>query len=278
MVSVTEGRERPGEELTMKTRRTLALGVAVLLAACNPPEEETSTSESAVGPAAHLAKLQRIMSKLALRADQRATLESMAKDMESKLAPARKLRGEAVAEVVRQVRAGKVERARLETLLKRAEVFHTSLRPTVLVALNNLHRTLDASQRSKLVDRLEKRGGHRGPRHGFRALREVTRKLKLSDDQLDRIQAVVKESGGGMGERLSQMMKLHDQLDDAKQAFLGDRFNAADLEILKAVPGLVRSHIERAIRAAEKILPILSAEQRTAAAKLIEEHARGKGR
>ena len=138
-------------------------------------------------------------------------------------------------------------------------------------------RTLDASQRSKLVDRLEKRGGPPGHRGGFRALREVARQLKLSDDQLDRIQAAVKESGGGMGERFSRMIKLHDQLDDAKKAFLGDRFNAADLEILKAVPGFVRSHIERAIRAAEKILPILSAEQRTAAAKLIEEHARGKG-
>jgi len=262
----------------MKTCRRMALGVAVLLAACNPAEEETSSTESAVGPAAHLAKLQQLMTKLALRADQRATLESMAKDMESKLAPARKLRAEAVTEVVRQVRAGKVERARLEALLKRAEAFHTAQRPTMLAALNNLHRTLDASQRSKLIDRLEKRGpGHGGPRHGFRALRQVARKLKLTDDQLDRIQAVVKESGGGMGERLSQMMKLHDQLDDAKKAFLGDRFNAADLEIFKAVPGLVRGHVDRAIRAAEKILPILTAEQRAAAAKLIEEHAQGKG-
>lgn len=261
------------------TRTLTMLGLAALLAACNPAEEETGAGEGALGErVAHLAKLQKLMGTLGLRADQRATLETMARDLGSKLAPARKLRGEVVAEVVRQLRVGTVDRPRLEALLKKAESLHASLRPTVLVAMNNVHRSLDASQRAKLVDQLEKRHGRRhGPRHGLRALREVARKLKLSDDQLDRIQAAVKAESGGMGERLSRMVKLYDQLEDAKQAFKGDRFNAADLEILKAVPGLVRNRIESAIRVAEKVLPILSAEQRAAAAKLVEEHARKRG-
>ncbi len=264
-------------------KRTLTLpmlGLAAALVACSPvPEEETGSSTGTLGErAAHLVKLQKLMNKLGLRADQRATLETMAKDLESKLAPARKLRGEVIAEVVRELRAGKVERAKLEALLKKAEALHATLRPTVLLALNNVHRTLDATQRGKLVDLMDRpRGRGHGHGHGFRALREVAKKLKLSDDQLDRIQAAVKEAGGGMGERLSLMVKLHDQVEDAKQAFKGDRFNAPDLEILKAVPGLVRTRVERAIRAAEKILPILSAEQRAAAAKLIEEHASKRG-
>lgn len=265
----------------MKRIRMISmLGVVALLSACSPADgDEANANEGALSPSvAQLARLQKLMTRLSLRADQRATLETMVKDLATKLGPARKLRAEAVAEVARQLRAGTVDRPRLEALLKRAEALHASLRPTLLVAMNNVHRTLDASQRAKLVDQLERRGGRRhGHGHGLRALREVARKLKLSDDQLDRIQAVVKAEAGGMGERLSRMVKLYDQLEDAKQAFKGDRFNAADLEILKAVPGLVRNRIESAIKAAEKILPILSAEQRAAAAKLLEEHARKRG-
>jgi Spy/CpxP family protein refolding chaperone len=261
----------------MKTT-PLALTAAFLFAACGPGEYDPGTAEGALGEEpSQLAKLQRLMGKLALRADQRATLETMAKDLAPRLAPARKLRAEAVTEIARQVRAGKIDRARLEALLKRAEALHATLRPTVLVAVNNLHRTLDAGQRSKLLAALEKGHGRRGHRHGLRSLRKVAKQLQLTDDQLDRIQAAVKESWGGVGERLSVMLKLHDQIEDARKAFKEDTFNAADLEILKAVPGLVKTRVERAIRAAEKVLPILSAEQRALAAKLIEERAARKG-
>jgi len=269
--------------LNLRTRNPLvvfaALGLLLPLGACSPTADDATTEsplEEAVGPgpaAGHGARLRKLMDKLELRADQRARLESLAKDVEARLEPARKLRHGIALELVRELRAGKLDRPRLQALLQTVEAQHQAVRPVVLAALDNLHRTLTPVQRKKLVLALETGRHRRGHHHGLSALRRATKQLGLSDEQLDRIQAVVK-SGHGVGARLSRMLKLHDQLDAAKETFLSDAFEASKLEIVQQAPALIRERLAEMIGIGEQVLPLLTAEQRSLAATLLEAHAR----
>ena len=54
--------------------------------------------------------------------------------------------------------------------------------------------------------------------------------------QLDRIETVVKASGH---HRLSRMIKLHGQIEAARTAFLGDSFEASQVELLQQAPALL---------------------------------------
>jgi Spy/CpxP family protein refolding chaperone len=263
----------------MRTKTTpvlvMIVAIPLLAAGCSPDEQDAALAAplKAQGTLGHAKVLKELMGKLSLRADQRASIEQLAKEVHAKMAPARELRAEVVKEVAGQLRAGRVDRAKIDALVKRARAQHRAAKPVLIAALNRLHRTLDASQRAELVEELEDRFDRR-PRH-HRKMRKLMKRLKLSDDQKDRIKSYARSTfRASRTERIAKLMKLKDQIEDAADAFKSDRFDAAKLAIFQRSPDQHRPKVKLMIRMAELTLPILTAEQRNLAATLIEEHAK----
>lgn len=256
----------------------MMVAIPLLTAGCSPDEQDAALAAplKAQGMSGHgkWAKvLKELMGKLSLRADQRASIEQLAKEVHAKMAPARALRAEMVNEIAGQIRTGRVDRAKIDALVKKMQAQHRAAKPVLIAALNRVHRTLDASQRAKLVEELEDRFDRR-PRH-HRKMRKLMKRLKLSDDQKDRIKAYAKSTfRANRTERIAKLMKLKDQIEDAAEAFKSDRFDAAKLPVFQRSPGQHRPKVQLVIRMAELTLPILTAEQRNLAATLIEDHAK----
>jgi Spy/CpxP family protein refolding chaperone len=248
------------------------------LAACSPDEASSTSSplEQEVSPDHGFMApkmLQRMMDRLDLRADQRAALESLARDLKVKLEPARKLRRQAALELVAQIRAGQINRVRLDEWGRKLQAQRQAVAPEMVAALNQLHRTLTPAQRAKLIDVMEDRFmGHAGPWGHLRKMHQLKKQLSLSDDQIDRIKASAELVFGSRSDRMARMATLHDQLEDATKAFKSESFDAAKLPILAQLQSLHRP--EQLVRLIELSLPVLTAEQRNKVATLIEDHLR----
>lgn len=249
---------------------TMAAGAMVL--GCGATEVEAQQAEAKQGRSSLIKgghgcrmekKARKLMKKLDLRADQSAAVERLLQDVRTKLAPARQLKARALQEAASQVRAGKVQRDRLEPLMKAAKAQRKEVKKVAVSAVTRLHQILDKSQREKLVGLIQKRhkrGHFRG--HHHKMMRKWASKLNLTEAQQDQIEDLMMDNLlGKRSEMRKQMRKMRDQMKQAAEAFKSDRFDSSQLPIAGAGHGHQGMH-ELLLGVAEKALPLLMVEQR----------------
>jgi Spy/CpxP family protein refolding chaperone len=279
-------------------KRVLALSIfasSLVLGACSggtAAQSTDSTAQSAAAatkaPVAAQVKAPRVrmvadaLGDVALRPEQRTEIESMAKDADTRAAAGRQAHVDLANAVAAQIEAGRIDRAALQPKIDAAVAAFEASRPADSAALERLHAILSPDQRAAFVDAMRARmkaaheaheAGHE--HHGMHAhMQEWATALKLTDDQKQQIHQIFAD---GMKAHHSEMKEMkeghegHHGHGEVLEAFKGDTFTAP------TPPADAKAHVaamaDHILGVAEKVLPLLTPEQRKIAADRIREHA-----
>lgn len=289
-----------------KLVRSIALSLsiaslsAISVVACGGSVEQPQTSASAatkapIGAETHGAVklIGEALGEVPLRADQRATLEKLAQESDARHTPMFAGRKDAILTLADQIEKGAIDRAALQVKIDKMAADLEKSQSDDRAAIVKLHDVLDAQQRGLLVDALESRmkaGRHRGPGEiggkgrghdgakGFMHMKQLAEDLKLTDDQKTKIHEVMRDSfkdamkahhegrehdgkRGGRGE-----WKGHGGPHGALEAFREDKLDLDKVVPAKDPKQTAKLGAEHVLGTVEKILPILTPEQRKIAA------------
>jgi Spy/CpxP family protein refolding chaperone len=282
----------------------LSLGAVACGGTVEQPQTTASAATKApVGTNTHgVVKLVgEALGEVPLRPDQRAELEKLAQEAEARHALLAERRKELMLAIADQVEKGAIDRAALEPTIDRLTADLEKARTEDRAAITRLHAILDKDQRNAFVDALEgqmeakgEAFAHAHGKHGkkgfagFAKMKQLADELKLTEEQRSQIREAMKASFKerfehsdqmvkdgpkrhakhfrGEGARAGRGAKHHRFGKHALEAFREDEFD------IEAVAPPVRGKVmaaagtERMTAMAEKILPILTAEQRKIAA------------
>lgn len=250
------------------------------------------------------------LGEVGLRSDQRVEIEKLAADAEARHQPMSEGRKELMLALADQIEKGTIDRAALQPKIDRMNADLEKARAEDRAALQRLHALLDSDQRNAFVDALERqfkahRGPHDGPPHegkppmafaGMGRLHALGDDLKLTDDQKTQIREAMKAEwkaqadkahadgpprDGEHGKRPHHFRhgKPGHGPRAGKHAF--ESFRSDKLELGEAMPPPNAPNAKmHAMGAggmadfAEKIVPILTPEQRKIAADKLRAGAR----
>jgi Spy/CpxP family protein refolding chaperone len=282
-----------------KLSRTLVVFAALAavpasVVACGGSVEQPQTSASAttkapVGASTHgFVKIAgEALGEVPLRAEQRTELEKLASEADARHATLADGRKELLTAIADQIEKGTIDRAALQPKLDRVRGEMEKSRPADEAALARVHALLDAEQRATFADALEQRlhdarGKHHGRqggeqagkkgKHGF-GLGALAADLNLSDEQRSKIKDILEESResrphDGKGKHgPGRFGRGPHHGKRALEAFRGDDFEPGKLHVAKGPHE--GQGAARMLDVAEKILPVLTPEQRKIAAEKI---------
>lgn len=274
---------------------------AVPLAACSgssnvgepstTAQSDTTTAPISValhGPAKRVADA---LGQVPLRADQRATIEQMAKDAEARMEPVRKARADLVTAIADQVQAGKIDRPALQPKIDALSAAHQTVEPQNRAAFEKLHDLLTSEQRGQFVTAMqaEHHHGRRGEMRG--RMQKWATDLNLTQDQQDKIReqvraqwqthitgAVVgtdaqKTDAVQDGQMLARGHAMHEQMKNVLEAFKGDKFSMDQVAPIQANQAMGKQFAGRMLDMLEASLPILTPDQRATAAQKLRARA-----
>ena len=285
------------------TLSSVFLASALAIAGCSgnaqevqPPATQAQGTVAPVAMNAHgpVKLVGDALSQVPLRPDQRSEIEKLAADAETRHEASRKAHQDLMVTVADQVERGSIDRTALQPKIDAAVTAAEQTRPQDRAAFQRLHDLLDAGQREQFAnamkDKMHEHGkwaqhdeheksakaGAEGEHHGppMAHMKQLAEDLKLTDDQRSQIKDTLRAEftkNGGKG--MHEMMKHREHMGDMLEQFKGDQFNME-----KAAPQIdLRAKVTegsgKMIDVAEKILPILTPEQRVLAAQKIREHA-----
>ena len=255
------------------------------------PQTQASAGQKApVAPQTHgvVKMFGEALGEVALGPDQRTELEKLAVTADARHAAMADGKKDLMLAIADQIDKGSIDKAALQPKIDRIVADLEKRRPEDSAALTRMHAILDPEQRNAFVDALESRfkgkhhggghhgekgpkgeaaekGEHRGRMGGMHAMKQLADDLKLTDDQKSQIKDVLKGAHEGhsfreMGERMGEGKKV-------LESFRTDKFDASSAapppETLRARAATGSS---RFIGIAEKVLPILTPDQRKIAA------------
>lgn len=280
--------------------RSLVLSLAVAgssslaIVACGGTVEHTQTSASAVtkapiGVQTHgfVKIVGDALGEVALRPEQRTEIEKLAADAETRHAPTLQGRKELMLAFADQIEQGAVDKGALQAKLDRVVADLEKTRSDDRAAIVKLHDLLDAEQRNAFVDALEsqmkaRRGAHgheqqgaggelgHGP-GGFMHMKKLAEDLKLTDDQRSKAHEVMRDSFKEAmkerhGERAGHGRHGMAHGKHALEAFREDKLDLDKVAPPHDLKAAASAGSDRAAAMAQKLLPILTAEQRKIAA------------
>ncbi len=287
----------------MKLVRSLALSLAVVTAASvsviacggtveQPQTSATGVSKAPIGTNTHgfVKLVGEALGEVPLRAEQRVELEKLAQAAEARHAPTAQGRKDLMLAIADQVEKGTIDRSALQPKIDKVVADVESVRNEDRAAIVKLHETLDPEQRNTFVDALEARmkakhkehAEHKGGLHGFAKMHALAEELKLTDAQKAQIMSTMKDmhkermaemkekwTHGEVHKREHHGSRGHHGGHHGKHAFEAFRGDKLDLE--KVAPPVdlkdkATKGTEHFVGMAEKILPILTPEQRKIAA------------
>ncbi len=290
----------------MKTLSRIALASALALSlaatACSGTTSPTAqsaaaTSRAPVGLGTHgVVKLAGdALGEVDLRPEQRGEVEKLAQTAEVRHAQLRKdLRG-VMIDIADQIEKGTVDRAFLKPKIDLAIGKIDKVRPEDQVSLVKLHDILDDSQRVQFVDAFREHGKQRMEAHGRggHPLMVLAHDLNLSADQRDKIREAVRDGMADARAALpGESAATHDRGDEAPhaggrghhgggrgpghamlEAFKQPTFDPKTVGPQGSLADRAKGKEDLAFGVAEKILPLLSAEQRKTLADKIRARA-----
>lgn len=274
---------------------TLALG-SLAVTACGGSVEQPQTQASAVTKAPIAPQTHGVvkvfgdaLGEVALRPDQRTELEKLALAAEQRHVAMADGKKDLMLAVADQIEKGSIDRSALQPKIDGIIADLEKSRPEDTASLARVHAILDPEQRNAFADALEaklkgKHGGwkhglggengehgeHGGPDHaggprGMHGLMQLAEDLKLTDDQKSQIKDVLKAVHDGHSFR-----EMHERMGEGKKVLESFRSDTFDATVATPAPETMRERAaigtSRALGVAEKILPILTPEQRKIAA------------
>lgn len=246
----------------------------------NPQTQAAGTQKAPIAPQTHgmVKVMGEALGEVSLRPEQRTEIEQLALAADARHASLQTGKKELVLALADQVEKGAIDQPSLQAKIDAMVGDLEKGRPDDAAALGRLHAILDPAQRNELADALESKfKGKHGWRHGkdgegehgghlgFGQLKQLGEDLKLTDDQKSQIKDIIKSSRGEHSFREARQGMM--QGKKALEAFREDRFDAnAVAPSNEAIRARVASGEARFIGAAQKIVPILTPEQRKIAA------------
>ena len=279
---------------------SVLLASALALAGCSgnaqegaPPATEAQGALAPVAATTHgrVKLIGDALSQVPLRTEQRTEIEKLAADADARHESLRQAHQAVALAVADQVEKGAIDRASLQPKIDAAVAAANQSRPQDRAAFQRLHDLLDATQREAfanvLKDKMDAEHGHwRGndtaktdgadtsPHGGFGRMKQLAVDLKLTDDQISQIKDVMKaEFQQNHGAGMREMMKGREHLDSVMEDFKGSTFSVDKSAPAIDLEAKVSEGTDRFVDVATKVLPILTADQRTVAAQKIREHA-----
>ncbi len=275
--------------------------VSVSAVACGGSVEQPQTTASAASKAPVAQNSHGMvkvfgdaLGEVALRPDQRTEIEKLAADAETRHAPLAADKKDVMLTFADQVEKGTIDRAALQPKIDKATADIEAARNDDRAALVKLHALLDADQRNAFVDALEKQmhakhGEHGAKGHmgaaGFMKMKQLADDLKLTDEQRSKIHDVMKEArkegfeghkgeGGPHGRPdFKAEWKGHHGGKKAMEAFREDKLDLDKVAPPHDVKAMTKLGADHMTGFAEKVLPILTPEQRKIAADKLREMA-----
>ncbi len=256
----------------------------------SPGRPHGGRDQAGHGPGTHWVGylLRASLKDLELRADQRATIEGIGKNLRAKMAPIHVAHKELATALADGAAAGKIDRARVDPLVDKVVAAVDVSVVSTQEALNALHKTLDPAQRRQLIEGMRARAAQHGPppgphgsaEHGpppgspphgppggpgRQRLGELEEQLHLTPDQVEQIhQKMQARAGTHPGPDHSKMREMADRMKAASDAFLTDSFDAKALGIGKELPEMTRIGTGAMIGFMETVTSVLTTpEQRT---------------
>jgi Spy/CpxP family protein refolding chaperone len=256
----------------------LVLGTASL-AACAGSTAETPAAASAGATLAPVAQsshgivhvVGEALGQVPLRPDQRAQLEQLAQEADQRHQTVGAARKELMEAIALQIESGKIDRAALQPRIDAAADAWNTVRPADRAAFEKVHTILDADQRAKFVDALRTamRANHEKG-HGHEHLKQMATDLNLTDAQISQIRDVMKDEFHKNGGRQS-WAEHRERAAKVAEAFKSDRFVMDEVAPAPNARDKANEMSTKIINVAEKVLPILTAEQRSMAAQKLRE-------
>jgi Spy/CpxP family protein refolding chaperone len=193
---------------------------------------------------------------LQLSRHQDQAIRGLRADLHDHLGEAARARTLLVDGVLGELAQGTLDRGRLDPVVRAFVAASEQAKPQVLVAINELHAILTPEQRAALVDGLAERGDE-GEAEGKRRLKQMLKALDLGMGQQLELASQAKERLAGEKDNVE---RLKAQLRAAAEAFKGDSFDAAALELAQGP--LVEHWLEVMLSLLEVVVPVLDEQQR----------------
>lgn len=276
-----------------------------------PATAQTAQSLAPVGASTHGAvrMMGQALGEVPLRPDQRTELEKLATQAEERHVKVHEQAKALMLAFADQVEKGQIDRAALKPKIDATVAAFEASRPADRAAIERTHAILDPSQRDKFVEalkaKMKEHHGHHGGEHaakgehegkaehaekgehhaaawGRGGLFQLGRQMNLSDDQKDKIKDVFKDihkqhqSAAGADaphHGPPAGMMPHHEMGKVLEAFKGDKFSMDQVAPAQDVKARAQVGSDRILTVAEKIVPILTPEQRALAAKMIRDKA-----
>jgi Spy/CpxP family protein refolding chaperone len=260
-----------------------------------PQTQASAVTKAPIAPQTHgvVKVFGDALGEVALRPDQRTELEKIAVAAEQRHIAMADGKKELMLAVADQVEKGTIDRSALQPKIDRIIADLEKGRPDDTASLARMHAILDPEQRNAFADALEakfkshhggwKHGGgggddkareqgakgeagdHAGGPKGMHGLMQLAADLKLTDDQKSQIKDVLKAGHEGHSFR-----EMHERMSEGKKVLESFRSDKFDANVATPAPEKMRERAaigtSRALGVAEKILPILTADQRKIAA------------
>jgi Spy/CpxP family protein refolding chaperone len=205
-------------------------------------------------------------------------LKKIRRELHDKMLPAHNAEKAIIRGLATGIKAGALDRAQLDAALAELKTAAAGIHDAVAVSLNELHSTLDAEQRKKLVAQVErhfriwhkahpheraepdKTGGH---------LARLANQLALTDQQVGAIRASFDKSMADLP--AFDRAKAKEHVKAFAAAFESEQFDAR--AILPDNSDMATWGITRTVRFYEAVLPTLTADQRGKLAELVRHHS-----
>lgn len=252
------------------------------------------------------------LGEVPLRPDQRAELEKLATQAEERHVKVHEQAKALMLAFADQVEKGQIDRAALKPKIDATIAAFEASRPADRAALERTHAILDPSQRDKFVEalkaKMKEHHGHHGGDHakgehakgeheakadhegkpeqhamwGHGGIFQLGRQLNLSDDQKDKIKDAFKDmhaqhkaaAGGADAPHHGPPAGMpHREMGKVLEAFKGDKFSMDQVAPPVDVKARAQVGSDRILGVSEKIVPILTPEQRAVVAKMIRDKA-----
>jgi Spy/CpxP family protein refolding chaperone len=278
------------EEEPMIRSKLTALIVLSALAGCSAaatPDPNTTAHaatavtgvDMAVAPVAvashgRVKRIADALSQVPLRPDQRSAIEALAADAETRTSATATSRHDFAEALATQVASGALDRQALAPKITALATSFAAAHAKDRAAFETLHTILEPDQRAAFIDAMEaaRHDGPHGEGMGIHGGHFWADALGLTDAQREAFRQIMHDSFGAM----------HDGKDNGGfafhghhallEGFRGESFSFDTVSPPEDMAGHMTTRVGHLLDVAEKVLPLLTAEQRALAAQKIRDH------
>jgi len=201
-----------------------------------------------------------VLAGLHVAPEQKRAIAALGAKLRAELRGTAHARDELVDVLLTSLRAGRVDRARVDPVVRAVVTAIDEVKPQLLGDLDELHALLTPEQRATLVEGLEKkrRAESEGESEGKRRLKQIVEALDIGVGQQLEMASAAKDRFGKDEKR--HAAKLKEQLEAALESFKSDSFKATELEVVRGP--VVEYWLGVIISLFEIVVPILDEDQR----------------